>query len=254
MSHQSQDPQQPVPPNGWSGQPPQGGGYAYPPAPPNPPANKKNWFARHKVLTGLLAVAGIGIIIGATSSGGSSGDSATGATGASQASTATAAAAKTGGKASGTGTKASKSKASTSKDDKKKDSKPGIGTAVKSGDLQFTVTKVVRDRSSVGSEYTKETAQGKYTLVYVTVRNVGDDSETILDDDQKIKDADNKTYSPDTMAGIALNSDNNLFLEQINPGNAVDGVLVYDMPAGVRAAAIDFSGGLFDDSKTVQLK
>ena len=130
--------------------------------------------------------------------------------------------------------------------------KPGIGTSVKSGDLQFTVTKVVRDQTQVGQEYLTQKAQGRYTLVYVTVRNVGKGSETLYDSEQKIKDADSKTYETDSVAEMSMKN-NDVWLQQINPGNAVDGILVYDMPAGVKATAIEFSGGLFEDAKTVQL-
>lgn len=224
----------------WSGRPPSGSG-PLPPAPPTPAPQKRNWFARHKILTGLAGL--VAVVVVATAATSSSGSSDPEPAAATSATGTTAAAAKTAATSPA-------AKESTGK--QKKDTAPGIGDPVKSGDLQFTVTKVVRDRTKVGQEYLTETAQGRYTLVYVTVRNVGDDSETLLDDDQKIKDTDNKTYSPDSTAEISMKN-NDVFFEQINPGNAVDGVLVYDMPVGVRATAIDFNGGLFEDAKTVQL-
>lgn len=242
-------------PTQWSGQPPRAGG-PYPPVPPGPAPKKRNWFARHKILTGVIGlVAIVGIGSAATAGSGSSDPQPTTAASA-PASTAdqqqsTPAAGTTAATASkpAASTKAASTKAAPTKAAPKE---PGIGTPVKSGDLQFTVTKVVRNQTEVGQEYLSERAQGRYTLVYVTVRNVGGGSETLVDDDQKIKDADNKTYSPDSMAEISMKN-NDVFFEQINPGNAVDGVLVYDMPVGVRATAIDFSGGLFKDSATVHL-
>lgn len=244
--HQQQNPTQ------WSGQPPYAGG-PLPPAPPGPAPKKPNWFARHKILTGLFGlVAVVAIATAATSSGSSDPQPA--------AASATEAAA--GDTAPDTATKAAETKPAAPKATKttkaakpkadKKDTAPGIGDPVKSGDLQFTVTKVVRDRAQVGQDFMAQKAQGRFTLVYVTVRNVGNDSETLLDSEQKIKDADSKTYSPDSGAELIMD-DNDVWLAQINPGNAVDGVLVYDMPVGVKATAIDFSGGLFKDSKTVQL-
>ncbi|NNG38854.1 DUF4352 domain-containing protein [Flexivirga sp. ID2601S] len=237
----------------WGGQPPQGG--PYPPVPPGPAPRKRSWFARHKILTGLLALVAFIVVVSVASQGGkSSGDAAASDTataqGAGAQSTTTEPTDSAAPESEPTTTSAPKDQG---KDEGK--GKPGVGTAVKSGDLQFTVTKVVRDQASVGQDFLAQKAQGRFTLVYVTVRNVGKESQTLLDSDQKIKDADSKTYSPDTTAQIALNPDNNLFLEQINPGNAVDGVLVYDMPASVRATAIDFKGGgLFDDAETVQLR
>lgn len=254
-------PQQP-----WSGQPPQAGG-PFPPVPPGPTPTKKNWFARHKILTGLFGLIAVIVIGSAAAAGGTSGDS----TDASSAPAATSAPANDTPAADGetaqpvqpaqqtqpvqktrTASKAAK-KTTTKAAPQKADNEPHIGTPVTSGDLQFTVTKVERGLSSVGDGFMAEKAQGSYTLVHVTVRNVGDDSETFFDDDQKIKDADNKTYSPDSAAEISIEN-NDVWLSDINPGNAVDGVLVYDMPVGVKATAIEFSGGLFDDAKTVQLR
>ncbi|MBB2894193.1 DUF4352 domain-containing protein [Flexivirga oryzae] len=243
----------PQDPTQWGGQPPQGG--PYPPVPPGP-APKKNWFARHKILTGLFGLVALIVVVSIATSAGSSGNSsdAAGQPVTSPAATSAAAAPNAAVKdtpaARQTKTKAAEK--TTSKPAPAKDTAPHIGTPVRSGDLQFTVTKVVRDQTSVGEDFMAEKAQGRYTLVYVTVRNVGDDSETFFDDDQKIKDADSKTYSPDSAAELAMKN-NDVWLSDINPGNAVDGVLVYDMPVGVKATAIDFSGGLFDDAKTVQL-
>ncbi|MFC6705213.1 DUF4352 domain-containing protein [Flexivirga alba] len=233
----------PQDPTQWSGQPPQAGG-PYPPVPPGPAPKKRNWFARHKILTGLFGlVAVIVIATAASSSGGSSDPQPT--TAASQPTSATNDAAQHPAKqtAKQTTKKAAPKPATKS---------PGIGTPVKSGDLQFTVTKVVRDQTQVGQQYLTQKAQGRYTLVYVTVRNVGKESETLDDSEQKIKDADSKTYETDSMAELSMKN-NDVWLQQINPGNAVDGILVYDMPAGVKATAIDFSGGFFEDAKTVQL-
>lgn len=238
----------------WSGRPPYAGG-PLPPTPPGPAPKKGNWFARHKILTGLAGLVGVVVIATAATASGSSDPQPAAATGSTSA--AADGAARTATRAAETKpaeSKAPKKEAKKAEQPKaeKKDSAPGIGAAVKSGNLQFTVTKVVRNQAQVGQEYLTEKAQGRFTLVYVTVRNVGSDSETLLDDEQKIKDAADKTYSPDSMAELSI-KDNDVFFEQINPGNAVDGVLVYDMPVGVTATAIDFSGGLFDDAKTVQL-
>jgi hypothetical protein len=239
----------PQDPTSWSGQPPQGGG-PYPPVPRGPAPKKRNWFARHKIVTGLFGL--VAIIVIATAAAGSGDSSGNSTDAASSPAVAAKTPASTPAKDSPAAQTTKAPQRTTEAAKKKPDTSPRIGTAVKSGDLQFTVTKVVRDKTSVGEDFMAQKAQGRYTLVYVTVRNVGSDSETFLDNDQKIKDADNKTYSPDSTAELAM-TNNDVWLSEINPGNAVDGVLVYDMPVGVRATAIEFSGGLFDDAVTVQL-
>ena len=237
----------PQDPTQWSGQPPQSGG-PYPPVPPGPAPKKRNWFARHKLLTGLFAVVAVIVIASAATAGNQSAPQA----GSSASIAATHGSATTSPATSDAPVAPKTSKAMPRTASDKVDGAPGIGTPVTSGNLQFTVTKVVRNQTRVGEDFMAEKAQGRFTLVYVTVRNVGGDSETFFDDDQKLKDAASKTYSPDSTAELAMKN-NDVWLSDINPGNAVDGVLVYDMPVGVEGTAIDFSGGLFDDAKTVQL-
>src|SRR5699024_10302736 len=58
-----------VPPPGQPGQ-------AMPPGTPPSQPPKRNWFARHKILTGLLGIVALIVIISALSNGGSSGDEA----------------------------------------------------------------------------------------------------------------------------------------------------------------------------------
>ncbi|HWC24445.1 MAG TPA: DUF4352 domain-containing protein [Flexivirga sp.] len=241
----------PQDPTQWSGLPPRSGG-SYPPVPPGPAPKKRNWFARHKIMTGFLGLFAVIVIgVATTSGGGSSNPEPT--TAATQPATSEAVQPAAGSAPPATAATKKATKKATQKTTRKAAPKAqGIGTPVKSGDLEFTVTKVVRGQKQVGADFMAQKAQGSYTLVHVTVRNVGNDSETLLDSDQKIKDADNKTYSPDSGAELAMDN-NDVWLAEINPGNAVDGVLVYDMPVGVQATAIDFSGGLFDDAKTVQL-
>ena len=243
--HGPQDPTQ------WSGQPPQTGG-PYPPVPPGPTPTKKNWFARHKILTGLLGVIAVIVIATVATAGGTSSSDSTDAASSPAATSAAATHSSASAQPARTSTDKAAQKTAAKAKPKKTDSSPRIGTAVKSGDLEFTVSKVVRGKTSVGEDFFAQKAQGRYTLVYVTVRNVGSDSETFLDSEQKIKDADNKTDSPHSAAELAMKN-NDVWLSDINPGNAVDGVLVYDMPVGVQATAIEFSAGLFDDAATVQL-
>lgn len=44
-----------------------------------------------------------------------------------------------------------------------------------------------------------------------------------------------------------------MFLNDINPGNTVQGQLAFDMPAGVRAVKAELHDSLFSDGVTVSL-
>lgn len=234
----------------WAGQPPQDGQYQpqqqWPQqqwAPQQQPP-KKSWFARHKILTTLGAlVLVIGGVSAANGSGGAE-DPAAASTG----QPADAKAAAGDGAAQETAGEAAPAEQKT----EKKDGAPGVGSPVRDGKFEFTVTKVVTGKKSVGGEYLSEKAQGSYTLVYVTVKNIGDEPQTMFSDNQKVQDASGKSYSSDTEAGIVI-QDNEAWMQEINPGNALKGVIVFDMPAGAKATELELHDSALSGGVTVDL-
>jgi hypothetical protein len=245
-------------PNGqWQGQPgqqgqgqygqygqPQGG---YQQGPPQggwqqaPQPKKKNWFLRHKILTAILALFLIGGIASA-SGGGSKGSDSTSSSDNSSSDS-----------AAKSDDKKSDEKKSEKKDEEKKDEGdklPAVGTPVRDGKFEFTITKVERGKTTAGSnEFLQETAQGEYTYVYVTVKNIGDRAQMMSESDQKAFSSTGQQFSTDTSASLALDGDNNFFLTDINPGNQAKGILVFDAPKGTKLTQIELhdsflSGGV----------
>lgn len=131
-----------------------------------------------------------------------------------------------------------------------------IGKPVASGDMTFTVTRTQR-ASTVGDQQfgMGQKAQGKFLIVSLSVQNTGSKSVTFSDSEQKVLDSKGNEYSADSMAGIALNSNNNVWLQEINPGNTVRGKLVFDLPTGVTPAKIQLQDPFsFAEPATVTLK
>ena len=218
--------QNPPPPNPY-GQSPYG-------APP--PAPKKSWFARHKVLTGLGGLVAVIVVISvATSGGGDSGggDTASGGT--------TAPASAGNGSAAAPSAKAPAS------------ATPGIGRPVRDGKFEFTVRAVRDGGTTVGPEFLQERAQGTYTLVDLSVRNTGDEAQSLDVSAQKLMTPSGSELSADTGATISFN-DGAIFYEQINPGNSLDVTIVYDVPAGTTPASIELHDSLFSGGATVSLR
>lgn len=60
-----------------------------------------------------------------------------------------------------------------------------------------------------------------------------------------------REFSSDTTAAIYL--DDKVFLNEINPGSAVKGTLVFDMPKGTQPASIELHDSPFSDGVTVRL-
>lgn len=182
---------------------------------PAPEPKKKNWFLRHKVITGVLVLAAVGVAA-------SSGDS-----------TDPTAPAAAGGTGSGT---------STTTEDKVL----GIGDAARDGKFEFTVKKVAYSSRSVGNEYLSKSPQGQYLIVTLAVENVGDKPQTLFDDNQYAYVGERK-YSADGEAAIFGGSD--AWLADINPGNSVTGTVYFDLPKGAKADTLElhdsaFSGGV----------
>ena len=202
------------------------------PAPPAPELQRKRWFARHKILTGLLALVLVGGIASALNGGGDKGSTSTTSPVA-----------------------ASADAPSAQAEEQPKEEAPSeakVGQKVRDGQFEFTVTKVKSGVKSVGDEYVNQKAQGQYVLVSITVSNIGDKAQLLADSSQKARDAKGREFSTDTAAAIYM-KDNEVFLNEINPGYSVKGTLVFDMPKGTEPASIELHDSPFSDGVTVKL-
>jgi len=229
-------------PQGWAPQPQ---------TPPEPP-KRKNWFARHKVLTGLGAAVILVVVI-ANASGGGDDDAAVadaGTTTAQQAEAGTADETAEPAKAEKADKKADKAE---KKADKKAAKAPGVGDKVRDGKFEFTVTKLEDGVQEVGDEFLGEKAQGQFVLVHMTVENIGDEAQFFSGDDQSLVDTEGRTHSADTAAAIFL-GDSNSFINEINPGNKVDGVVVFDIPQNATPATLELHDSMFSGGVEVAVK
>jgi hypothetical protein len=210
-----------------------------PPAPPMPAPPRKSWFARHKFLTVLLAL----VVLAGLSRAFGTGDTAQPETAGN--SGGQVAAADPGEKDSG---KADSGQAEPAGSDKT----AKVGTAVRDGQFEFTVTKVEKGVASVGADFLEEKAQGQFVLVHVTVKNIGAKPQTLIDSVQKVRDGEGREFTTDSTAAIVIKG-NDVFFNEINPGNAVKGTLVYDMPKGAKPASIELHDSMFSGGVTVTL-
>jgi len=123
----------------------------------------------------------------------------------------------------------------------------GIGAKVKDGKFTFKVTKAGPGPKQIGDTYFNHAPQGRFYLVHVAVKNHGDAAQFFTGDAQKLL-AGGKEYSADGEAAVYL-KDSKSLLTEINPGNTVKGVIVYDIPKGVKPTVIELhdsplSGGV----------
>jgi len=102
-----------------------------------------------------------------------------------------------------------------------------VGDKVTLKGTTYKVTKV-RTAKTVGGEFTKETANGKFVIVTITLTNRKDEPATIMSENLKLVGGNGKQYTTSDDALFAV--DDALVFEEIQPDNTEKGQLVYDLP------------------------
>jgi len=130
---------------------------------------------------------------------------------------------------------------------------PGVGTAVRDGKFEFTVTGVERVGTEIGPEFMRETAQGEFVIVRVNVTNIGDEARMLDSQSQALYDDQGRKHSPSS-AIFMLEDYDKAFLENINPGNSVQGApILFDVPTGTVLDRIKLHDSMFSGGVEVSL-
>ncbi|MFC4909879.1 DUF4352 domain-containing protein [Actinomadura gamaensis] len=129
----------------------------------------------------------------------------------------------------------------------------GIGHEYRDGKFAFTVTKVKKGIDRVGDEYLGKSAQGQFVFVHLQVANIGSRGQTFFGSNQTLVDTEGRRFEVDDEAAAYLGERARSLFEQINPGNTVSGILVYDVPKGVRLHELRLHDSLFSRGVTVPL-
>lgn len=130
----------------------------------------------------------------------------------------------------------------------------GIGNPVRDGKFQFTVTKITYTKR-VGNSLLGQTAQGRYTVLHITVTNIGNVAQTLDDSAQYVYDAKGRKFSADSQADLYINgTGDSVFLQQINPGNTVHAKIAFDLPVGDIAVKAELHDSVFSGGVIVSLR
>lgn len=129
----------------------------------------------------------------------------------------------------------------------------GVGQRVNDGKFEFVVESLECGANEVGGELFNETAQGHFCLLELTVTNTGDESQTMSDSNQYLYDAEGREFSSDSIATLWANEESSsFFLEEINPGNSVTGVVVFDVPVDAVIVAAELHDSFLSGGVTVE--
>ncbi|MEV4656816.1 DUF4352 domain-containing protein [Micromonospora sp. NPDC049301] len=139
----------------------------------------------------------------------------------------------------------------------KGDDKPAktakVGQPARDGKFEFTVKSSKCGVAKVGSDLLGEKAQGQFCLVTLNVKNIGKEAQMFDGSSQKAYAADGTEYSADSGAAIYANKNAETFLNDINPGNQVNGVVVFDIPKNVKLTKLELHDSMFSGGVTVAL-
>jgi hypothetical protein len=125
----------------------------------------------------------------------------------------------------------------------------GIGSLARDGKFEFTVSGIECGAATVGDDVFSEEAQGHFCLLDVRVENIGDEAASFFADNQYLLGDEGTQYSASLEATFANNTGGDEVFTEINPGNAIEGTVVFDVPTSAaitRAELHDsaFSGGV----------
>lgn len=121
-----------------------------------------------------------------------------------------------------------------------------IGEAFTSGQFEYTIHGVKTGIREVGGEYLKERAQGRFTRLEITVKNIDDESHYFDTDIRiKVEDDDGRQFSSSTPANVTGNPDNQGWMTEINPGNSVRLFAFFDLPQNAEAERAVIGAGVF---------
>jgi hypothetical protein len=104
----------------------------------------------------------------------------------------------------------------------------------------------------VGPELARQTPQGRFCLVAVSVANVGTEARDFDAGQQRLFGVDGRRHSVDA-AATAANGGVRLLHSLINPGNRIEGTLAYDVPPRTRPARLELHDSPFSRGVTVDL-
>lgn len=125
------------------------------------------------------------------------------------------------------------------------------GEAAEDGDFRFTVNDFECGVESISSDMGDVEPTGQYCILDVNVENIGDSEQTLSASDQYLIDDQEREFSADGDFEVYMALDSPIF-EGINPGNAIDARMAFDVPedASIQFARLHdsaFSGGILVD-------
>jgi hypothetical protein len=128
----------------------------------------------------------------------------------------------------------------------------GVGDPVRDGQFEFVVRSVDCGAGSVGEGVGRKSPLGQFCLVGLRVENTGDEGRTFGGGQQYLFDDAGKRYDPDLDATVR-HGGGRLLSTHLNPGQRLEGTLVYDVPDPTSLARVELHDAALSGGVTVGL-
>lgn len=129
----------------------------------------------------------------------------------------------------------------------------GIGQPAADGKFTFTVHSFECGIKTLGNnQFTRTKAKGEFCIAEMTVENTGNEAQ-LMDGSSQYLYIGDKKYSADSDAIFADKRAEAFFIEEINPGLTVDGIVVWDIPSGSNPDRLELHDSPFSGGVTVNL-
>jgi eukaryotic-like serine/threonine-protein kinase len=129
----------------------------------------------------------------------------------------------------------------------------GLGDPVRDGQFEFVVRSVDCGAASVGRDLAPKTAQDQFCLVALEVENTGTEGRTFGGGQQFLFDTDGNRHDPDLDATARHEGDARLWSSHLNPGQRLEGTLVYDVPESVTPSRVELHDGPLSGGAIVEV-
>jgi pyruvate/2-oxoglutarate dehydrogenase complex dihydrolipoamide acyltransferase (E2) component len=129
---------------------------------------------------------------------------------------------------------------------------PGIGQRARDGKFELVVSRVRRGVQRIGSQYLNKTAQASSASSRCGSAT-SPTSSAPSSSPASICSTPAAAATRPATPGLYL-EDSKSFLEDINPGNGVNGTLVYDVPKNFKPAKIELHDAAFSGGVEVTLR
>lgn len=121
------------------------------------------------------------------------------------------------------------------------------GVPVRDGNFEFVVSGV----SAPPNSRTDPAPRGKWVVVTVAVRNIDDNPQAFIANNQKLVDSAGRVYSADAEAAVAMN--HAPMVITMDPGLNITLKVPFDVPAGTAPAAIEVHDSVFSDGARIHV-